>query len=293
MENILNAIVSFFNLLANIASGIRISDILDIILVAFIIYKCIGFFRQTRGGQLIKGILILLIIWGISQWLNLVTMKWILYKVFDSAIVVAIILFQPEIRRGLENIGRSNFGNFGKNEGFRQDAEKCISAVCKAAGNMQDQKIGALMVFEKSTLLGEIIDTGTVVDADVSSELIANIFFPNTPLHDGAMIIRNNRITAAGCILPLVQNDNLNSSFGTRHRAAIGISEVSDAVVVVVSEETGIISIAENGTIVRDFNQVTLFAELTKRLLPDIDNGKRKKVLGFIPLPKKKNKEEK
>ena len=180
-------------------------------------------------------------------------------------------------------MGRSRFGMVNKSNDIDvEKTEACISSICKAAGSMQDQRIGALIVYERNTLLGEIINTGTEIDADVSSALISNIFFPNTPLHDGAMIVRENKIAAAGCILPLVQNDNLNSSLGTRHRAAIGISEISDAIVIVVSEETGIISIAENGKIERDFNTVTLYAELNKRLIPTVDKKKNSSVLSFI-----------
>ncbi len=283
LDSLFSAIVSFFGLLLNIISEIRFFDIIDILAVAFIIYKCIAFFRDTRAGQLIKGIAILIVIWLLAQWFNLVTIKWLLYKVFDSAIIVAVLLFQPELRRALERMGRSRFGMFNKSNDIDvEKTEACISSICKAAGSMQDQRIGALIVYERNTLLGEIINTGTEIDADVSSALISNIFFPNTPLHDGAMIVRENKIAAAGCILPLVQNDNLNSSLGTRHRAAIGISEISDAIVIVVSEETGIISIAENGKIERDFNTVTLYAELNKRLIPTVDKKKNSSVLSFI-----------
>ena len=283
LDSLFSAIVSFFGLLLNIISEIRFFDIIDILAVAFIIYKCIAFFRDTRAGQLIKGIAILIVIWLLAQWFNLVTIKWLLYKVFDSAIIVAVLLFQPELRRALERMGRSRFGMFNKSNYIDvEKTEACISSICKAAGSMQDQRIGALIVYERNTLLGEIINTGTEIDADVSSALISNIFFPNTPLHDGAMIVRENKIAAAGCILPLVQNDNLNSSLGTRHRAAIGISEISDAIVIVVSEETGIISIAENGKIERDFNTVTLYAELNKRLIPTVDKKKNSSVLSFI-----------
>lgn len=291
MDMIFDKIASFWNLIISVIAGIRFSDILDIIVVAFIIYKCIAFFRETRAGQLVKGIVILLVVWLLSQWLNLVTMKWILYKLFDSAIVVAVILFQPELRRALERVGRSKIGNLGRSSNDqekREETERCISAICKSAGSMQDQRIGALIVYERNTLLGEIINTGTVIDADVSSPLISNIFYPNTPLHDGAMIIRDNKIAAAGCILPLVQNDELNTSLGTRHRAAIGISEISDAVVIVVSEETGIISLAENGRLVRDFNTVTLYAELNKRLLPSGDKGLKRSIFSIFKKGRKK-----
>lgn len=282
MEAIWQAMVSFWSSVVSVAANIRVFDIIDILVLAYIIYKCIVFFRETRATQLVKGLLILLVIWVLAQWLNLVTMKWLLFKVFDSFLVIAVILFQPELRRALESVGRSRISPFSRQKEDSQVLEKCISSVSHAAGSMQEQKVGALIVFERNTLLGEIIDTGKTVDAQTSSLLINNIFFPNSPLHDGAVIIRSGRIAAAGCILPLVQDDKLNSSLGTRHRAAIGISEISDAVVVVVSEETGTVSVVENGTITRGYNNVTLYAELIKRLMPADSGEKRSKLKDFF-----------
>ena len=278
----LDAIVSFWNLIANVITSISISDIIDIAVITYLIYKCICFFRDTRATQLIKGVVILLIVWVVSQWLELVTMNWLLYKLFDSALILAVILFQPELRRALEHVGQSKITPFSRSNVSSEAAEKTISALCKAAGSMQDQKVGALIVCERNTQLGEIINTGTSIDAEVSSTLISSIFFPNSPLHDGAVIVRNGKIAAAGCILPLVQTNSLNNALGTRHRAAIGISEASDAVVIVVSEETGTISIAENGILDRNFNTVTLFAELSKRLIQEDKEPKDVKLLSFF-----------
>ena len=293
LSAILDAIVSFWNLIASVITGISIIDIIDIAVVSFLIYKCICFFRDTRATQLIKGIGILLLVWVVSQLFGLVTMKWLLHKLFDSALIVAVVLFHPELRRALEKVGRSKLGLFNRNGNNNEDFERSISAICKAAGSMQDQKIGALIVCEKYTQLGEIVNTGTTIDAEVSSTLISSIFFPNSPLHDGAVIIRNGKIAAAGCILPLVQNDGLNNSLGTRHRAAIGISESSDAVVIVVSEETGTISIAENGELDRNFNTVTLFAELSKRLIQTNEVQTSKNILSFFKkIIKKEDKNE-
>lgn len=294
MNAILDAIISFFNLIANVVSGISVIDIIDIAVVSFLVYKLICFFRDTRATQLIKGIFILLAVWAVSQLFGLVTMKWILHKLFDSALILAVILFHPELRRALEKVGRSKISFFNRNGNNNEEFEKSISAICKAAGSMQDQKIGALIVCEKHTQLGEIVNTGTLIDADVSSTLISSIFFPNSPLHDGAIIVRDGKIAAAGCILPLVQNDGLNNELGTRHRAAIGISEASDAVVIVVSEETGTISIAENGVLDRNFNTVTLFAELSKRLIQTNEKQNDNNVLSFFKnLIKKEDKNEK
>ncbi len=283
LSAILDAIVTFWNLIVSVIVGISFFDIIDIAVVTYLIYKCICFFRDTRATQLVKGIVILLIVWIVSQWFGLVTMKWLLYKLFDSALILAVILFHPELRRALERVGQSRINPFLRGNGVNNEAlDKTISAVCKAAGNMQDQKVGALIVCEKHTQLGEIVNTGTLIDADVSSTLISSLFFPNSPLHDGAVIIRDNKIAAAGCILPLVQSNSLNNALGTRHRAAIGISEASDAVVIVVSEETGTISIAENGILDRNFNTVTLYAELSKRLMQENETKNENKIVSFF-----------
>lgn len=285
MEAIWQAIVSFWSSVVSVAINIRVFDIIDILVLALIIYKCIIYFRETRATQLIKGLLILLVVWIFAQWLNLVTMKWLLFKAFDSFLVVAVILFQPEIRRALESVGRSRISPFSRQNRDLLSVEKSISSVCHAAGTMQEQKVGALIVFERNTGLGEIIDTGRTIDAQTSSLLLSNIFFPNSPLHDGAVIIRNGRIAAAGCILPIVADDKINSSLGTRHRAALGISEISDAIVVVVSEETGTISVVENGTIDRGFNNITLYAELKRRILPAGNEDKKSKIKDFFKKP--------
>lgn len=271
-----DAIRSFWDLLVYIISGIGINDILDIIVITYLIYKCIGFFRQSRAGQLMKGIGFLLIMALIAYWLDMVMVNWLMVKIVDSALIAAVIIFQPELRRALEQVGTSRIGLFGRAgavEMEQQELEHMIEAASRAAGTMQEQKCGALMVFERATQLGEIISTGTVIEAKSTSALICNVFYPKSPLHDGAMILRSGRVQAAGCILPLTQNGELNRSLGTRHRAAIGMSENSDAVVVVVSEETGTISIAVNGELRRGFNAVTLRTELSELLLERKDKN--------------------
>ena len=262
-DSIANMFVQVFYALKNI----RIADIIDILFIAYVIYKGIDLFKKSRAGQLMKGILVLLIVSVLAQWLDLVSVKWVLNKFINSVIVVIAIIFQPELRRALERMGRGQLIGGGRSfDDSRDSTLRSIDSVCKACSSMQEQKIGALIVFERSTLLGEIIDTGTLVDAEASAQLISNVFFPKSPLHDGAMIVRDGRILSAGCILPLTANDNLNSDLGTRHRAALGMSENSDAAVVVVSEETGIISIAVNGEITRNYNSITLREELNKLL---------------------------
>lgn len=269
MASIWNSVVSFWNFLVYVISGIGLLDLLDIGIIAYLIYKCIGFFRQTRAGQLVKGLFLLLVMYAVSQAFDLVMLKWLLTKLMDSILIVAVIVFHPEIRRALEHMGTSSFSGLSRKNINNENLVLQIESVSKAAGIMQEQKCGALMVFERNTQLGDIISTGTIVDAATSSALICNIFYPKSPLHDGAMILRNGKILSAGCILPLTQNTDLNKSLGTRHRAAIGMSENSDAVVVVVSEETGTISVAVNGTLKRNFNTVTLQTELSELLLAD------------------------
>lgn len=269
-------IYTIFNMVVAALSGIRAADILDIAVVSYVVYKGIELFRETRAKQLIRGIIILFLVWVIAIWWDLVTIKWLLIKVLDYAIIAFALIFQPEIRRALERVGRSNFSILGRgNDRNREETLKCIDAVSKAAQNMQEQKIGALIVFERTTPLGEIINTGTVLDAEATMPLIDNVFFPKSPLHDGAMIIRENRVHAAGCILPLTARADLSHQLGTRHRAAVGMSENSDAVVLVVSEETGNISIAENGNLTRNYTAITLREALKSFLLSDEDNDKK------------------
>lgn len=276
INTVLDALYSAWNQFFYAIINIRIFDIIDILIVAFIIFKAIEFLRETSAGQLVKGIVVLLVVFAIANLFNLVSIKWILTKVLDYAIIALAIIFQPELRRLLEKVGTSNISLLGK-QSYSAENEKikeCIDAVCKAVTVMSDKRIGALIVFERKSSLTEITNTGTVLNADASYEIIGNIFFPKSPLHDGALIINNGTIRAAGCILPLTANNNINSLLGTRHRAAIGVSEKTDAIALVVSEETGNISLAVNGRITRDYNSVTLKEELYLSLLNEEDTKK-------------------
>lgn len=270
LDSLWHAVYTIWNHMVYAVSNIRFPhDIIDILIIAFIIFKAIEFLRETRAGQLVKGIIMLLVIYIIADWLELAILEWLLSNIVDSAIIAAAVIFQPELRRVLERVGRTNF-NKGQLLGEEHDyISQSIDCITRAAGIMQDQKIGALIVFERKTQLGEIINTGTVVDATPSVSIVNNIFFPKSPLHDGAMIVRDGRIHAAGCILPLTQQTDINASLGTRHRAAIGMTENSDAVVLVVSEETGIISIVSNGKIERNFNAISASEELNRLLSSD------------------------
>jgi diadenylate cyclase len=271
-------IISLWNVFLQLIKNFRIADALDILLVTFIIYNAIKLVRETRAGQLVRGILVLLIVWILSYWLNLFLIRSIINYLFQFAFIAVLIIFQPEIRRALEQIGRSgiragkgwSFGlSFvsGVEEEKLQKKRKAVNAVVDAAVQMSRQKTGALIVFEMKTKLGDIIDTGTIVEAVPSAQIICNIFFNKAPLHDGAMIIRDGMVYAAGCILPLTKSDNVSIELGTRHRAAIGMSENSDAVIVVVSEETGQISVVTNGTITRNYTRETLNSELENLVL--------------------------
>ena len=204
-----------------------------------------------------------------------------LSAVFGSAIIAFAIIFQPELRRLLERVGQTNFGYSGSAD-EREMVLDAVDKICKAAGEMQKSKTGALIVFERKTQLGEIINTGTVVDAKVSVSMVNNIFYPKSPLHDGAVIVRDGRIYAAACILPLTSNTEISSKLGTRHRAAIGMSENSDAIVLVVSEETGTISIAYNGTIKRDYNVATAYDEIKSKLIDIYEEKSDNVIIAFI-----------
>ena len=268
------SIQEFFTQLWSAVKGFGFSDFLDIVLVAFVVYGAIKLIRETRAVQLMKGIVILVIVYLLVTWFKMEAMSYILSKLFDVALIAVIVLFQPEIRHALESVGRKNLtrlGFFGlRGDQQLQDIERvrnAIIAVFRACADMSGKKIGALIVFEKDTLLGEIIKTGTGVNADVTEELVGNIFYKGAPLHDGAMVVRDGKICAAGCILPLTSNNSISSALGTRHRAALGVSEQCDAMVVVVSEETGAISIACKGILMRSITSSQLRQKLTEYIL--------------------------
>ena len=234
----------------NIISNIGINDVLDILIVAFLFYKLLGFIRETRAEQLAKGILILIIVALIARLLNLYTLQWILSNLVNVGLIAIVIIFQPELRRLLENLGRnkliSNFSGIDLEE-----AEEITDEIKAALISMSKSRTGALIVIERETSLTDIIETGTTIRARINREMIGNIFYEGAPLHDGALIIRGDKLEAAGCVLPLTEDKKLSKELGTRHRAGIGMSEGSDALVFIVSEETGIISKAEDGKLER------------------------------------------
>ncbi len=251
--------------------ALRIEDALDIAIVAYLFYKLSGLLRETRAGTLIKGIVLMLIFAGISNLLQLNTINYLLKNLTQFGIMALIVVFQPELRRTLEKIGKTNFATLFSAE--KNDVETTAAEIAAAASAMSSRRIGALIVLEREIKISDIVRTGTEVDAKVSSELLVNIFIPNTPLHDGAVIIREDRVAAAGCILPLTQNETLSQEFGTRHRAALGLSESSDAAVIVVSEETGKISFTTNGNMSRNYTEETL----KKMIIKVLSSGTEKK----------------
>ena len=271
----LEAILGFLKYIWNsfvvlfFSSGNWFFVIVDIAIVSFIVYKIIQFMRQTRAEQLIKGIFIFLLAYFFANLLHLNALKWMVSILTVNFLVVIVVLFQPELRAILEKLGRSGLSSLSLTKVNVEDEEiiHTIEVVSNSVEIMQKSKTGSLIIVERTTKLNEIANTGTVIDAECSVNLLNNIFFKNSPLHDGAMLIRDNRVYAASCILPLTQNLDIESTLGTRHRAAIGLSEISDAIVIAVSEETGNISVAIGGKLRRNFTKETLKEELTNLLV--------------------------
>lgn len=257
---------AFFEYVIKYIQLLRLSDFIDILIISVLFYYLINLIRETRAMQLVKGIMFLFVAFFASEWLKLNALNYILGGAMQIGAFAVIVIFQPELRNLLERMGRFKVGSiidFGSDTSDEEQM-KVIESVALAASHMSESRTGALIVMERTTRLGEFISTGTMLDANVSSGLLENIFVPNTPLHDGAVIIRKNKIVTAGCLLPLTANNNLSRDLGTRHRAAIGLSEVTDAVIIVVSEETGKISIALNGSLTRNLSRDSLVKALTK-----------------------------
>ena len=236
--------VEFFQ---NVFVGFRLIDVLDIVIVAYLVYKILGFIQETRAQQLVRGLVVLGIVFFLSDFLKLYLLNWLLRNFVTMGLFALIVLFQPELRRGLEQLGRRNIvsGQFRSLD--KENAIEVVKEIVAAVDDFSATRTGALIVFERETMLNDIIETGTIVDARISVRLLGNLFYEGSPLHDGAVIIRGDRIHAASCVLPLTEKKNIGRNLGTRHRAGLGVSEVSDARVIVVSEETGVISVAENG----------------------------------------------
>lgn len=239
------------DIISNIIAGFSLSDVIDVAIVAFVIYKVLCFIRETRAQQLVKGLLVLVAATFFSDLFNLHTLNWILEGTLTLGVIALIIVFQPELRRGLEYIGRGKLIKMQFGEMDKERAKQITSTIVKSVDYFSANKVGALIIMERESTLNDIIETGTKIDATISEEMLGAIFYEGAPLHDGAVIIRGDRMIAAGCVLPLTQNRTLSKELGTRHRAGIGITEHSDAVALIVSEESGIISIAVDGRLSR------------------------------------------
>ena len=286
--------------LLSVFSMFTITDLVDIALVAFLIFSAIKMLKETRGIQIVKGLLVVGAIYFVINLLDMHASSFLFKTILSDFIIVLIILFSPEIRHALETMGRRNFAFFNlfgaqQGDSLYERKKSAVLEVCKACSDMSDKKIGALIVFERETMVGDVIKRGTVIDAKVNRDHIESIFFPNSPLHDGGLVIRDGRAYAAGCILPLTDKDMLTSHLGTRHRAALGITEKSDAIAIVVSEETGKISVAHAGTLHRGVSDGVLMEKLITYILPQKENMAKgilssqiAKVVRFIKEKKKK-----
>ena len=253
----------------SIMSNFRPEDALDIAIVSYIVYKMIGFIRETRAMQLIRGLVIIIVAFFVSDIFNLYLLNWLLKSLFTMGLFAVVVLFQPELRRALEQVGRKNlmntnsFRNIDKNK-----AVETVDSLVSAIDDFSATRTGALFAIERETMLNDIIETGVVVDAEISIRLLGNLFYEGSPLHDGGVIIRGARIHAASCVFPLTEKKNIGRNLGTRHRAGVGLSEVCDALIIIVSEETGVVSIAEDGKIRRFVDLKTIEKMLLNMYLP-------------------------
>lgn len=255
----------------SLLTHINVINVIDILIVSYIVYKLFMLIKETRAETLIKGLVMVVVVMGASYLIGLKTLYWIIKNAFQIGLIALVILFQPELRRALEHLGRSKlFTN--PITITDEEVDKLTSHIVDAAINLSSSKTGALIVIEQETGLNDYIESGVRLDSELSSQLLENIFVVNTPLHDGAVIIRNNRIAAAACFLPLTEKHDFNKKLGTRHRAALGISENSDAIVVVVSEETGSISLAINGKLTRNYNAERLRDIITRVMKQKLNN---------------------
>lgn len=267
-----------------------ITDLIDILIIAFLVYYLLRFVRNTSAERLVKGIVILMAVQIFASWRHLNTINYLMKNLFEMSGIALLVVFQPELRRLLEQIGMGRVTKLlVRRESGETEIDFAISQTVLACESMSWSRTGALMVFERNERLGEITKSGTRIDAEPSAELIKNIFYPKSPLHDGAMVLRDGRIHSAGCVLPLSKNLNLSRDLGTRHRSAVGMSENSDAVVVVVSEETGAISVAIGGMLKRQLDPETLRKILENELIP-VTSDKKKRRVNILPQRKEKTK---
>jgi len=282
----------FIHDMKGIIRSFGIFDFVDISVVAYLIYHAIKLLRDTRAIQLIKGLAVMAGIYVVASISGMRSLSFLITYIFQYGALAVFIMFQPELRRSLEQVGRTRFSKLqlfstqNSSDDMNYQWSKTITAIGEAASFLSKRRIGALMVLERQSNLGEIVSTGTIIDAAPSTELLGNIFFPNSPLHDGALIIRDGRLVAAGCFLPLSDNFTISKDMGTRHRAGLGMSENSDAVVVIVSEETGIITVAEKGKLRRGFTEEQLVKELTASFIVEKREEKSERLPNLFKVKK-------
>ena len=265
------------NMIWNLTHRIRITDLVDILIVAVIIYELLLLTRHTRGSALLKGLFLLLLIALLSNLLGLVSLNWLLRAILQNGAIVLVVLFQPEFRKALERMGRSKVFQKNTRKSLNEERDLIISEIIQTIMDLSKRRVGALIVFEQQTGLQDVVETGTRLNAEISAPLLENIFEPNTPLHDGAVVIRDNEVMAAACILPLAEASGVSRELGTRHRAAIGITENTDAIVLVVSEETGIVSLARDGQLTRPLTVKSL-----EEILNEIYTTRESRIISFL-----------
>ncbi len=264
MSNFFESVSDWFASVFRQFTMMGINDVIDIIIVSFLLYYIYKFIKDRRAGKLAGGIVLLFVVLFASEVFGLQTLRFMFQNIFQIGLLALVIIFQPELRAGLEKMGGEYLKGIVimKPKGAKNDIEESVDSLCAAVFDLSATKTGALIVLENTTKLGDIVKTGVVVNADLNTSLVKNIFYNKAPLHDGAMIIRDMRILAAGCFLPLTEGSGLSKDLGTRHRAAVGMSEASDAKVIVVSEETGVVSVAHNGKLRRRYTPETLKNEI-------------------------------
>lgn len=283
------------NMARNLLTSLNGRNVLDILIVAMLVYYATKLVRQTRANSVVKGFAVMLALMWLSEIFSLSTINWILRQVIGTGTIMLVVLFQPELRRALEQVGRSSlYSGVLSGDQKSRTAERSTEEMVRVLGNLSRRKVGALIVMEQQTGLKDIVASGTTLDAEISGALIENIFEPNTPLHDGAVVVRQGRITAAACFLPLSENSSISRELGTRHRAALGISETTDAVVLIVSEETGVISMAREGKLTRYLDSKTLRSILMNIFNPDANqegNGLRGKMRSMMKRKERQHEE--
>lgn len=278
METIREYIEVILGLLQSLSQTIRVADVIDILIITFVIYRILSFLRKTSASSVMKGLILILVVAWIANFFKMIVLSYLMRQVLNMGIVVLIVLFQPEIRKMFEQMGTSRFNIVFRKRGRYENIESVIMSVVAASESMKESKTGALIVFEREVGLNDYAVTGTSVDANPSPELIRNLFFLHSPLHDGALIIREGRLLAAACMLPLSRNVNIYNELGMRHRAGIGISERSDAVAVIVSEQSGTISVAIDGMLKRHLEDETFEMLLRNELMTKEGKRGRRKV---------------